>query len=85
MIQAFNSYIVEFNLIKVLEILGAVLGATGALIMSFAPEIALIAWSLWLLSTICLGAFAYKARLPFLFMLQIVFFVINLTGVYNNI
>lgn len=85
MLQALGSYFYEFNRIKALEVVGAVLGITGALIMSFVPGYALVAWIVWLGSSVCLGLFAKQTQLPFLLLLQTVFFFVNLSGIYNSI
>lgn len=70
---------------KTFEAVGAITGIIGALIMSFYPESALVAWSFWLVSSIALLFFAFGEKLQYLLGLQVVFTVINLSGIFNSI
>lgn len=84
-----NSPVVQWyknlTLVNWLEILGAICGIAGALIMSFQPELALYSWTIWLASAFFLGVFAWLSQLMFLLALQSVFFVINISGIINTI
>lgn len=70
---------------KTLEIIGAVCGIAGALLMAInSSELAGFAFPIWLVSSIALGVFAYISKLNYLLMLQITFTAINLLGVWNT-
>lgn len=71
--------------VKYLEIIGAVCGILGAFLMAVNPaEYASIAFPVWLVSSIALAVFAHIKKLNYLLMLQLVFTVINLLGVWKN-
>ena len=81
---AAKSYMSDFNLNKVLEISGSVLGVAGAITMSAYYEYAFLAWTVWFLSSLLLAVFAYRLKLPFLLGLQAVFIAVNISGIYNT-
>jgi hypothetical protein len=76
----------RFDLVVVLELIGAMAGIAGAALMALNPaELAGLAFSIWLVSSLSLAAFAFLSRLKYLLMLQVVFCVINTFGVFNNV
>ncbi len=83
--KALQEYFYTINLNKSLEMIGAACGIAGALTMSFMIEQALFAWSVWLISSLSLAWFAFRVILIPLFVLQLVFVTINLSGIYNSI
>lgn len=70
---------------KLTEFLGALFGVSGAVLLSFWPEMSLYAWSLWLLSSFSLAYFAHIEKLSSLLTLQIVFIIVNCSGICNSL
>lgn len=72
-----------------LEHIGSRLGIAGALFMSFIvsyfPELNLVAWSLWLVSTVALLAFTSILGLKKLKEMYLVYTAVNISGVINSI
>jgi len=52
--------------------------------MSFAPQFAIFTWVAWLLSSTLLWVFAYRSKLNYIMSLQVAFFLVNVSGIYNT-
>jgi len=76
---------INVRFLVLLELVGAICGITGALLMAIDPaQYAAISFPIWLISSVALSAFALLSSLKYLLVLQITFTVINLIGIAGN-
>lgn len=68
---------------KTLELIGAVSGVLGAILLAINIPASGYGFALFLISSISLSLFALDQKLRYLLVMQVVFTVINMVGVYR--